>query len=363
MLKKLALRPVPELDSLRTISILLVVMFHQYPVGNAVYEWLKSYGWIGVDIFFVLSGYIITNLLLKEFSKSADIKLKRFWIKRAIRLWPSWSLMLMLYFAMIYVWLRKIPATEIAFKHNWWHYVCHFANYSNAYWGRIHTVISHFWSLSIEEHFYLVWPILLLLILKSKINKAFIFGFLLIIPYSIRILYASKGYDLNISYFSTETRFDELLMGCIWAYYSENIPKINYFVEIILTILMLVLFHLGLTLHGNNLFNYYISSLDYVLIGLGALILIYIATKGGKYGMKYFLKNEIMSKLGILSYGVYLVHPMISYFVHGFNHRFNFNLSVTSLLLINTIVPFFMAYALYIQVDQRFSKFKKGIAE
>ena len=165
MVKKIPLRAFPELDSIRTASIVMVIFFHHYTGGDFLLNWLKTSGWIGVDIFFVLSGFVITSSLLKEHN------IKRFWFNRAVRLLPGYLLFLGVYFGVIYFRLQEIPVTKIRLQSNWWHHLSYFSNYSNAYFGKIHEIMSHFWSLSVEGHFYLFWPVLLPWVLRFKWDK------------------------------------------------------------------------------------------------------------------------------------------------------------------------------------------------
>lgn len=224
--KKIPQRGIPELDTLRFISVSLVIAHHLFFKSNPFFEWLSIHGYVGVDIFFTLSGFIITKGILRETEKTNNLNLKKFWMRRIIRLWPSW--LLSLFFSSIGVYLvsRNNPELVRVFKERWWHYFLHFGNYSHAFIGKLHTLFSHFWSLAVEEHFYIVWPIAFLTFYRRNYLKIPILSMLIILPYIFRVFHKYQGYENIVNTFSTHTRIDAICFGCILALAWNKIPEI-----------------------------------------------------------------------------------------------------------------------------------------
>jgi peptidoglycan/LPS O-acetylase OafA/YrhL len=141
-----------SLDVLRCVAVLLVLGFH-YP-----YYWLWSrLGWIGVDLFFVLSGFLISGILFQEYKATGSINFKRFLIRRGLKIYPSFYLLVVLALVLSQLQhsalLRKQALISAVFAQGY-------------YSGKLYTVLSHTWSLAVEEHFYLLLPPLLLLLTR-----------------------------------------------------------------------------------------------------------------------------------------------------------------------------------------------------
>ena len=148
------------LDGLRAVAVLAVVLYH-LNVGWA------SGGLLGVGVFFVLSGYLITDLLLAEREREGAIALGRFWLRRARRLLPALWVMLVV----VTLWIAFLVPSQVAgvrgdlvaallYFSNWWYafqHVSYFASFGAP------SPLGHLWSLAVEEQFYLVWPLLLIL--------------------------------------------------------------------------------------------------------------------------------------------------------------------------------------------------------
>lgn len=147
----------PGLDGLRGVAALAVVAFH---LG---YSAISPNGYTGVDVFFALSGFLITSLLLREHRRHQAIDLRRFYIRRVLRLYPA---LLALCLGVVALGLvtgeeQVVPAAAAALLYlaNWWIYTGHEA-----------PLLEHTWTLAIEEHFYVVWPILLILLLQRRLR-------------------------------------------------------------------------------------------------------------------------------------------------------------------------------------------------
>ena len=158
-------RYIPALDGLRTLAVVAVVLYHLN------LTWAQG-GLLGVTIFFVLSGYLITRLLLNEIAKTGRIDLKSFWIRRIRRLFPAVVTVVVVTCALCTVFnhvmltkMRPDILPSLLFFNNWWQ-IMQDVSYFNALGDP--SPLTHFWSLAIEEQFYLIWPPILLLLMSRR---------------------------------------------------------------------------------------------------------------------------------------------------------------------------------------------------
>lgn len=143
----------PGLDLLRAIAVVWVMLFHSFIVGGLGpdFEWLSRFGWAGVDIFFVLSGFLIGTPVLRELQRGAGLSVGGFYARRAWRILPAFAVVLALY--AFFPPLREAPGLE-----PWWQFATFTMNLLIDY--ERNKAFSHAWSLCVEEHFYLVFPLL-----------------------------------------------------------------------------------------------------------------------------------------------------------------------------------------------------------
>jgi peptidoglycan/LPS O-acetylase OafA/YrhL len=195
---------IPGLDGVRAISILIVMLSHS-GLEN-VFP-----GVFGVTIFFFLSGFLITNLLLDEYSRSGTIHIGNFYVRRFLRLYPT----LVAYVASVVVVLalvgKSVDGIGIAGA------LFYFANYLYAFASpHLDDIGVHLWSLSIEEHFYLFFPPLLLLLLNRRLEPVTTMLALCVLALAIRCilgLVTERDFFLQYSTAATEARFDSILFG------------------------------------------------------------------------------------------------------------------------------------------------------
>jgi peptidoglycan/LPS O-acetylase OafA/YrhL len=207
----------PGLDGLRAFSILLVLLDHGLVLR-------RGYGFLGVNTFFVLSGFLITSLLKQEWEQTGSISLRDFYLRRALRLLPA--LLTMIGAFAVYL---LFTAEGSRLVDGSWQAVCaifyctNWAMILNPHFG--HTLpLNHTWSLAVEEQFYTVWPLLLLLLLKRTSRSSTInwllFG--IIMSVCVRIFLLVGDPDVSRSSpehltFGTDARADSLLVGCLAA--------------------------------------------------------------------------------------------------------------------------------------------------
>ncbi|WP_174221464.1 acyltransferase family protein [Staphylococcus microti] len=215
--KQLATRYMPGLDGLRAIAVLAVIIYHFNP------QWLPG-GFLGVDTFFVISGYLITSLLLTEYHNTQRIDLVSFWVRRLKRLLPAviFLIMSVLILTLIMAPSEIKPVRSDAFAalfyvSNWWYIfqdVDYFAQFEVA-------PLKHLWSLAIEEQFYLFFPLVLLSLLYFvKRVKPILYTMIALIVISIvtmGVLYDPQGNVARV-YFGTDTRLQTMLLGVVLAF-------------------------------------------------------------------------------------------------------------------------------------------------
>lgn len=206
-------RYIASLDGLRSFAVLAVIAYH---MG---FFWAPG-GLLGVTVFFVLSGYLITGLLISEFHSSRTINLPQFWLRRVRRLVPAIIAVVVVTCALCVLFnhnlltkMRPDIIPSLLFYSNWWQ-IFHDVSYFAAQGAP--SPLQHFWSLAIEEQFYLVWPVLLLLLFRRRTSFKWLKRGILIAAAAsalwMAVLYNPEG-DPSRVYYGTDTRAFSLLIG------------------------------------------------------------------------------------------------------------------------------------------------------
>lgn len=217
----------PEIDGLRTVAVLSVLIYHaEFTFGT---EKLLSGGFLGVDIFFVISGYLITSLILKELKQTKSFSISSFYERRARRLLPAlFTVTLISFFA---AWILLIPSQFIDFSKS---QVSSVLFSSNFYWnhslqeyGAESALIKpflHTWSLAVEEQFYIIFPLILMAIYRWCKNYAFT---VLSIFLFASLLFSEwmTAQDSSFSFYMLPSRFWELLAGGLLAKSLYKFPQ------------------------------------------------------------------------------------------------------------------------------------------
>jgi len=277
---------------------------------NGIVIFLKKHHSIfqfGVPIFFVLSGFLISRILLK--SKKEVGFFKNFYIKRSLRIFPLYYLVcIVIIFVLPYFFNNTTSPTINEFWPNLIYVQNIFISLHIPYQGP-----NHFWSLAVEEHFYLIWPIIIYYLDIKKI-KYLIVAVLIIQP-MLRILLIKQNVDI---YYLTFTRLDELLYGCLLAIYeleNKKISKKELSIAFVLSIVFVVLFSL---VTGSS--NIVIQGLKYSFFGYLFFVLVgFVALN--KCKNLFFLKSKILSYTGKISYGLYMFHPFVFFYYFYIIHQ------------------------------------------
>lgn len=302
----------PGLDGLRTFAVFAVILFHlniSYIPG----------GFLGVDVFFVLSGYLITGILLREQATRGQIDLKRFYVARFRRLLPA--LVFMLSVVMTYVTLferdlldtvREDTLAALAYVNNWW-YVFHDVSYFESF-GKP-SPLQNLWSLSIEEQFYLVWPLLLLIGLTMKKRFLQLTGVVLLVSCVWMAISFTPGADPSRVYYGTDTRLFALLIGALLAFgwrpdtFKPDMPRLGRrILNIGGTIALIILVAVMMTANAYDSFLYYGG---FLLVAVASGVLIAATAHPVTIWSRLF-GSTWLRLIGTRTYGIYLWHyPVI----------------------------------------------------
>jgi peptidoglycan/LPS O-acetylase OafA/YrhL/lysophospholipase L1-like esterase len=306
---------VPGLDGMRAIAVLAVIAFHL----NV--SWAKG-GLLGVGVFFVLSGYLITDLLVAEYRRRQRIALPQFWLRRARRLLPALFVMLFVVTGWVTLFDRaQLPALRsdllpgIFYYSNWWfifQHVSYFAAFGPP------SPLGHLWSLAIEEQFYLVWPFLLLAGLKWIRNRRALVGIILVAAAAsaaaMSMLY-TPGTDPTRIYDGTDTRAFGLLIGAALAFL---LPRDHVFAPVtrgarrVLDVVgVAALAGIFVMFWRTGEYDPFLYQGGLVLLSvLTALVTAVVVHPGARLGR--WLGREPLRWIGERSYGIYLWHyPVI----------------------------------------------------
>lgn len=201
---------IPSLDGLRAISITLVILSHLVKWKHLSSSVLSAYGDLGVHVFFVLSGYLITNLLLREYERTSTISLRDFYMRRAFRIFPAAFVFLAVVIILYWQQMR------------WYHIAAAVFYVANMDIARP-WIFGHLWSLSIEEQFYLLWPFVVKKWYRHR--TAILLGVFLATPVFRTALFAFKVHNGVAG--SLPVFADQLAIGCLLAILAPRLPKIS----------------------------------------------------------------------------------------------------------------------------------------
>ncbi|MEM7106864.1 MAG: acyltransferase [Bacteroidota bacterium] len=354
---------IKSLDGLRGIAVLLVIIYHFSKLPFIGFDF--ELGWIGVQLFFVLSGFLITKILIQEKKETLNFYLKRFYWRRTLRIFPIYFLYLLLIYV---IWLLSHEPNDFKFSIPYLlTYTYNFSVLAESW--EITRLYSHLWSLSIEEQFYLLWPIIVY-VLSIRGLKILAITIIILTPF-VRLILGEILINTMATeelagigvYWFTLSHFDAFAVGGVLNIIHENtrhkIIRFGWIVWLmVLTagILNLVNYDAELTSYEWTSLGYLLPVLEnyqhvwsYTLLNLlfGIMILSASLKKTTP-----FLEVKPLVFMGKISYGMYLYHFIIIVFVEKlFTDR---NINGLLLLFITLGVITLVSYLSYIIFEKKF---------
>jgi len=340
-------KPIPSLDGLRAISILLVISVHAangMPLSDAARHFLSTYSRLGVTIFFVISGFLITTLLLKEKdNRNGVIDIKKFYVRRFLRIFPVFYLYIFVVFILSRIYHMHIPSSAF------WHAITYTTNYALGGW-----FLGHAWSLAVEEQFYLFWPWVI------RLSDRKIFFMALAIIFYAPVVRAIK-YFWNWPDIYTLAPFfqfaDSLMIGSVLGIILHRCPDLslhNLFKNrwlrwgCVLAVIVIAVLESDLSkwsrivlLFGRPIISACVSF----------LIVSVIAVKDDRCFR--FLNHPIMVYIGVLSYSIYIWQELFLFSQDG---RFSF---FPFPMVVNVFLTFVAAVISYHLWERYFLECKK----
>lgn len=345
----------PGLDGLRAIAVLSILIYHLNK------QWLSG-GFLGVDTFFVISGYLITSLLLIEHHQTGTISLKRFWYRRIRRLIPAMLFVVSVttIFTLLFqrdeiLRVKQDAVAAIFYVSNWW-YIAKDVNYFDQF---SFEPLKHLWSLAIEEQFYLFFPLVLILLLaKVKKHKQIVLIFWIISLASLlaMVWITHPGMNFSRVYFGTDTRLQTLLLGVILAFLwpPNRLRKdpplaVRMSVDLMGVISLAILMALFVVVEDQSYWIY--NGGFYLISGITLFLIASVVHPSGL--LARFMGNPLFVYIGQRSYSLYLWHFPIIVLLHRY---FVAGQIPVWVYVVDVVLTFIMAEVSYRYVETPFRK-------
>jgi peptidoglycan/LPS O-acetylase OafA/YrhL len=361
----------PQLDLLRLLAALMVCVGHIYDASigwwgypawmcsnNDVHQLNPSVRYIdvlfrnlgfGVDIFFIISGFLITYILLKEKEMTGKIDFKRFYIRRTLRIWPLYFLLIALA-PMLVSWFHEKSPNYLANIF----FVGNFAIIKTKLWE---FPFAHFWSICVEEHFYLIWPFVVAFVPIKRLPAAIIASIAISIFYRAFVVIFQGG-DWFTLYLNSISRIDVILVGAILAYVHFKRPiKLSFSVGFRLVIysIFTLIFVTEPGQEWSGLYNACVRKYFYSAMAL-FMIANYLFNVNPIFNFK---KPNFLHYLGRISYGIYMYGNIVLFIVihklfleKNYSNHYIF----TIVTLVFTIIVSIISYELFEKWILRFKK-------
>ena len=357
------------LDGLRGIAILLVVIHHGLPditMSTRAAEWIKKLlhgGWIGVDLFFVLSGYLITSILIREKQTSQQF-FRNFYARRVLRIWPPYLLCICL----ILGWTWAVNPNGLLFRQQlylWFHAV-NIGMYiiPEAFQGNV-LGVSHMWSLAVEEHFYLLWPVLVYRLSTARLLQvAYV---LVCLALCLRLVGVSMGQP-PFYFVQTFCRLDALSCGGILAILRTQgvLHSLNGAARVVAVIsaamgLIFLVVKKGFWAWDPIMFSF---GLTVVYVFFAAMFIMVLNGAAAE-----LLSNKMLRSFGKFSYGWYLLDGMLRPFIDASMAKIGLGEAALSpelwsltALMVRAMVPLALAWIMFTAIESPFLRLKSRFA-
>ena len=346
----------PEIDGLRAIAVGAVIIYHtKLSIFGFV---LFSGGFIGVDIFFVISGYLITSIILKELVTTGSFSFKNFYERRIRRILPA--LLFVMLVSLPFAWMYLLPSSFVDFSKSILYSLGFSSNFYFWYSGEQYGAESgflkpflHTWSLSVEEQFYILFPIVLLVTFKY-FRKYLIYILILGFFISLGLAdWSSRNYP-SASFYFLYARVWELLAGSILAYfeiYNGHRSK-NRILNLILPFIGLILIGYSILFFDDKIFHPSFYTLSPII---GVCLIIWFSNK--KEIITRILSTKLFVGIGLISYSLYLWHYPIFAFAR---ETFFFDGNIDKKLIVGLTIIFLSIFSYYF-IEKLFRSKKNSI--
>src|SRR5210317_78104 len=297
----------PEIDGLRAIAVSAIILYHA-EITILDHEPFKG-GFIGVDIFFVISGYLITSIILKESVTTGSFSFKYFYERRIRRILPA--LLFVMLVSLPFAWMYLLPSSFVDFSKSILYSLGFGSNFYFHYSGQQYGAESgllkpvlHTWSLSVEEQYYILFPIVLLITFKyfrKYLVHILILGFIISLGLAE---WTSRNYP-SISFYFIHTRMWELLAGSILAYFEITNGKRskNQLLNLIFPSVGIILIGHSILFFNDEMFHPSFYTLSPII---GVCLIIWFSNKN-EFITK-LLSTKLFVGIGLISYSLYLWH-------------------------------------------------------
>ena len=346
---------IPSLDGLRAVAVLTVLTAHVLEQARAPNVFPGSFG---VTIFFFLSGYLITTLMREEREQTGTVSFRQFYLRRVLRIMPPFYLVLgAATLATALGWLQNTldPKAVLAQALN-------FTNYyivNHGWWYGIAPGTFIFWSLAVEEHFYLVFPWLFVLVSHLKTRRrqaASLLALCAVVLLWRCVLVFALGATKNRIYPATDTRFDSILFGCALALWGNPALDPTRLAERTWKRVLLPLGVAGLLVSFVVRAPWFLETFRYTLQGVCLVPVYVVAVRYPGWGVMRPLSWPVLQWLGRISYSLYLVHPILLEALAT-----HLRLSLPMLFLAGYAVCIGVAAALYSAVERPMARLRRRL--
>jgi peptidoglycan/LPS O-acetylase OafA/YrhL len=358
----------PELDGLRFYAFLGVFVCHTLPVEDKFYSglgmpWPRLWGPVirsgsaGVDLFFVLSAFLITSLLLRERQQTGGISLRQFYIRRILRIWPLYFLVVTLGI----LFAHTMPNFWYYTQSLPWYYIAGYllflSNWVYGIFGAPQSICAPLWTVAIEEQFYLIWPVVARMLTRRGMMIAGIVTFLFATASQMGIILS--GLRGDFTYFGSTSRCDSLALGIILALSVDRLPRLTRSLRLLLVAVGLIglPFSSWFTITNQSCPPAIRVALGRLVISLASAAILY----GCMYSNNRLLTSGWIVRLGKVSYGLYALHFTGLLIVLSLLHPgHGFNLLVAKAL--GFVMTALLAFVSYRWVESPFLRLKSRYA-
>ncbi len=347
----------PEIDGLRTIAVCAVILYHA-KITILGHQPFKG-GFVGVDIFFVISGYLITSIILKELLTTGSFSFKNFYERRIRRILPALLFVMMI--SLPFAWMYLLPSSFIDFSKSILYSLGFNSNFYFYYSGQQYGAESgllkpflHTWSLSVEEQYYILFPIVLLITFKyfrKYLIHILILGFVISIGLAE---WGSRNYP-SFNFYVLPTRAWELLAGSILAFFeiNQNQRSRHQKLNLMLPTIGLLLIGHSILFFNDEMFHPSFYTLSTII---GVCLIIWFSNKDEM--ITKMLSTKLFVRIGLISYSLYLWHYPIFSFARITDFFYGDTINKISIVLIIFIFSIISYYFIEKPFRNKKNKFK-----